>query len=197
VVEGRRPGRSANRAGYSLDRAGCPPLCSGLRSSSGRLVRRAGIPMSRHVSPFALLTLTPLAPPGARPAAPPSPPRTDRYGDPLLPGAFARLGGVRFRASWPASRVEVSPDGRLIAPADRNDVVLWGAATRPVRRRLRGHGRPVQEARFAPGGRPLASGGGDSAVCPWKVATRRRRHADRGRRGDTAGFSLRARRHAG
>ncbi len=47
------------------------------------------------------------------------PPRTDRYGDPLPPGAAMRLGTVRFRQFPNISHVVYSPDGRLVVTDTR------------------------------------------------------------------------------
>ncbi len=38
------------------------------------------------------------------------PPRTDRFGDPLPPGAIARIGTERFRRNRPVLSVCFSPD---------------------------------------------------------------------------------------
>jgi RNA polymerase sigma factor (sigma-70 family) len=86
---------------------------------------------------------------------------TDRYGDPLPPGALLRLGTVRFRHGLGVYSVAYSPDGRLIASTGGDGAVrLWDAATgRLVREVAR---RPQREANFAvfsPDGKLLACGG--------------------------------------
>ncbi len=86
---------------------------------------------------------------------------TDRYGDPLPPGALLRLGTVRLRHGLGVYSVAYSPDGRLIASTGGDGAVrLWDAATgRLVREVTR---RPQREATFAvfsPDGRLLAVGG--------------------------------------
>ncbi len=59
-------------------------------------------------------------------------PATDHYGDPLPPGAVARLGTVRFRHEGGARRLEFSPNGKALAC---NSDVVWDAATgRPLYR---------------------------------------------------------------
>jgi WD40 repeat protein len=60
--------------------------------------------------------------------------RIDCYGDPLPPGAVARLGTVRFLPCSTAWAVALSPDGRTVATgtisgSERNIVELWDAAT--------------------------------------------------------------------
>jgi len=70
----------------------------------------------------------------AQPAAAAAPEnRTDCYGDPLPPGAVARLGTVRFLPCSTAWAVALSPDGRTVASgtisgSERNVVELWDAA---------------------------------------------------------------------
>jgi RNA polymerase sigma factor (sigma-70 family) len=71
------------------------------------------------------------------PAAPPGTTRdrVDPYGDPLPPGAVARLGTVRLRHSGPVNAVAFSADGTALISADENGVMaLWDRATGKLRR---------------------------------------------------------------
>jgi WD40 repeat protein len=94
--------------------------------------------------------------------------RTDAFGDPLPPGAVARLGTIRFRHedgfSWSSKAVlfAVSPDGHTIATAGRS-LILWDMATgRPLRRFPLIQG--IGSLAFAPDGKSVAVGGVDRIV---------------------------------
>src|SRR5205807_1030896 len=62
-------------------------------------------------------------------------PPADRHGDPLPPGAFARLGTVRLRAHTPeVSALAYSADGKRLAsvevdPSSGTTIRLWEAGT--------------------------------------------------------------------
>jgi WD40 repeat protein len=73
-------------------------------------------------------------------AAPPAPPGLDRYGDPLPPGAVARLGTVRWRHCHAFHRPVLSPDGRWLVstPPLPTRLYVWETATGRLVRTLEG-----------------------------------------------------------
>jgi WD40 repeat protein len=84
--------------------------------------------------------------------------RTDCYGDPLPPGALARMGTVRLRAHA-VQRFDFafSPDGKVLAAAADGTVRFWDTATGKLRWKL-----AVQDLtgplRYSPDGGWLAAG---------------------------------------
>src|SRR5215469_12758015 len=59
----------------------------------------------------------------------------DRYGDPLPPGAVARLGTVRYR--FGGSSAAFLPDGRtVVSVRDGSAIYLWDARTGRLLRRI-------------------------------------------------------------
>lgn len=100
-------------------------------------------------------------------------PRLDRFGDPLPAGTLARLGTRRFHRCGCAA---YSPDGKIIAIGDGEEVNLWDAATSRIIRRL-----PLDDRSSAVGlifshdGKKLAAvGWGGTAIQVWDLATFKR-----------------------
>jgi WD40 repeat protein len=98
------------------------------------------------------------------------PVRTDRFGDPLPPGAIARLGTQRLRHGSAVHSIEFAPAGHVLASAGDDAVRIWDAATgRQLQRLPQG----AHSVAFSPDGRLLATGGLDRAVRLWDAATGR------------------------
>jgi len=101
------------------------------------------------------------------------PARTDLYGDPLPPGAAARLGTHRLRHTARVNSVAFSGDGKTIASAGEDGLVLiWDAATGKRLHKLVGHSRTGAEVvAFSPKGDLLASGCEGGKVFVWDTKT--------------------------
>ena len=58
----------------------------------------------------------------------------DRHGDPLPPGAIARLGTVRFRVSDEADALALAPDGKTIAVGSYGSLFLFADDGKRIKR---------------------------------------------------------------
>src|SRR5438067_107061 len=126
-----------------------------------------GLPMfSRTVVTVATLVLTAT---GTR-----AQPLLDSLGDPLPPGAAARLGTLRFQhpVGNDVTAAVYSHDGKHIATRGRTGgVYVWDAATGKLLHRFDGPGDTSPQAlAFAPDGAALAAGVGND-IALWDLAT--------------------------
>jgi WD40 repeat protein len=82
----------------------------------------------------------------------------DLYGDPLPPGAVARLGTVRFRLKERSFRGDLAflPDNKTILNSDWKTLQFWDAASGRLLRELPTEPAWVDHLRLAPDGRHLA-----------------------------------------
>src|SRR5207244_3628594 len=100
-------------------------------------------------------------------------PSVDAYGDPLPPGAVARLGTLRLRHTHLITASAVASDGSVIATGGQDGTVcLWEIATGRKLRQLLGMQSEVGALIFSSDGKDISGaerGGG--ALRTWETAT--------------------------
>src|SRR5947209_3950444 len=89
---------------------------------------------------------------------------TDPHGDPLPPGAFARLGTERLRHGGQISAIAFSPDGKVLLSAGGWLVRLWDPTSGKECRRFLGFRDPVRAMALSPDGVFVAATCGDAAT---------------------------------
>src|SRR6516225_9816314 len=121
--------------------------------------------MTASVSTFALALML-----VAVPCAAEEKPALDRYGDPLPPGAIARLGTIRWRTSSIDS-IHYMPDGRIVSISNF-EVRLWDPSTGHSKRLARRNEGGIRGNRiaFSPDRSTMAITDFDS-VSFWNTAT--------------------------
>ncbi len=97
--------------------------------------------------------------------------RVDVHGDPLPPGALARIGSTRLRHAGPVSSLAFTRDGKVIASASHDRTIcFWDAATGKLLRRLEGHRHAVFALALSPDGKRVATAESDGSVWLWDTA---------------------------
>ena len=107
----------------------------------------------------------------------PSRPLTDRYGDPLPPGAIARLGTARFRDGAILYVITFAPDGKTLATTDdRGGFHIWETATGKELlwardKKYEESSDGVEGLAYTPDGKTLVGARLNEPPCLWDAAT--------------------------
>jgi RNA polymerase sigma factor (sigma-70 family) len=92
----------------------------------------------------------------------------DADGDPLPPGAIARLGTLRFRHGDAVLSLAYSPDGKKVASGCGDGTVwVWEAATGKEMLSLKAHHYFISAVAFSPDGKVLISRGREDTPGPY------------------------------
>jgi WD40 repeat protein len=105
-----------------------------------------------------------------------APPAAGGGAELLPPGALARLGTTRFRVGTYVNATALSPDGKLVAAGNFQELRLLDARTGEVVRVLRGSlGGNAAALAFSPDGKTLAAVASGTAIVLWDVSTGKQR----------------------
>jgi WD40 repeat protein len=103
------------------------------------------------------------------------PSRTDQLGDPLPPGAVARIGSLRLYQEGRVGRLAFAADGKTLASwhgGEGGTLCVWDAANGKEVRRVRLPAGRLFDLALLPGGRSVAVlGGGGREVFLWDFAS--------------------------
>jgi WD40 repeat protein len=95
---------------------------------------------------------------------------TDLLGDPLPPGAIARLGTVRFRHEGALFAIAFAPGGTTLATGGVQ-LLLWDLQSGKTIRSFPGHTSWISALAFGRDGTTLVSASADTTLRLWDVAT--------------------------
>jgi WD40 repeat protein len=97
--------------------------------------------------------------------------KTDSFGDPLPPGAVARISTTRLQHQGAIAALAWSHDGNVLASASHDKTVcFWDPTTGKLLHRFDGHDGAVFAMALSKDGKLLASAGQDKTVRVWEIA---------------------------